>query len=171
MTDGSHRIATSLLPEFDLEMANTRKALERVPGADWSFKPHAKSFSMGELAGHVASIPGWMTSTLTEEGFDFAPAGVPVEFPKPATVEEALALHDEGVASARAALEAATDGTLLSSWSLLENGTPLFTMPRVAVLRSFVMNHLIHHRAQLCVYLRLRDVPVPALYGPSADEG
>lgn len=170
MSNGSHRIAQSLLPEFDLEMANTRKVLERVPDADWGFKPHAKSFSMGELAGHVASIPGWMTSTLTEDGFDVAPGGVPAEFPKPATTKEALALHDEGVASARAALEAATDGAFLSSWSLLENATPLFTMPRVAVVRSFVMNHLIHHRAQLCVYLRLRDVPVPALYGPSADE-
>ena len=170
MANGSHRVAASLLPEFDLEMANTRKVLERVPEADFGWKPHVKSFSMGELAGHVASIPGWMTSTLTEDGFDFSPGGVPVEFPKPASVKEILALHDEGVAAARAALEAATDGVFLTSWSLLENGTPLFTMPRVAVVRSFVMNHLIHHRAQLTVYLRLNDLPVPALYGPSADE-
>ena len=170
MSSLSNGIATSLLPEFDLEMANTRKVLERVPDADWGFKPHPKSFSMGELAGHVATIAGWLTGTLTADGFDVAPGGVPAEFPKPATAKEALALHDEGVASARAALEAATDDTFLSSWSLLENGTPLFTMPRVAVARSFVMNHLIHHRAQLCVYLRLKDVPVPALYGPSADE-
>lgn len=170
MSSLSNGIATSLLPEFDLEMANTRKVLERVPDADWGFKPHPKSFSMGELAGHVATIAEWLTGTLTADGFDVAPGGVPAEFPKPATAKEALALHDEGVASARAALEAATDGTFLSSWSLLENGTPLFTMPRVAVARSFVMNHLIHHRAQLCVYLRLKDVPVPALYGPSADE-
>lgn len=170
MSSRTNGIATSLLPEFDLEMANTRKVLERVPEADWGFKPHPKSFSMGELAGHVATIAEWLTGTLTADGFDVAPGGVPAEFPKPATAKEALALHDEGVASARAALEAATDGTFLSSWSLLENGTPLFTMPRVAVARSFVMNHLIHHRAQLCVYLRLKDVPVPALYGPSADE-
>ena len=170
MSSLSNGIATSLLPEFDLEMANTRKVLERVPDADWGFKPHPKSFSMGELAGHVATIAEWLTGTLTADGFDVAPGGVPAEFPKPATAKEALALHDEGVASARAALEAATDGTFLSSWSLLENGMPLFTMPRVAVARSFVMNHLIHHRAQLCVYLRLKDVPVPALYGPSADE-
>ena len=170
MSNGTPRIAESQLPEFDLEMANTRRVLERVPEADFGWKPHAKSFSMGELAGHVASIPGWMTSTLTEDGFDFSPGGVPVEFPKPASVGEALALHDEGVVAARAALAAATDGTFVASWSLLENGNALFTMPRVSVVRSFVMNHLIHHRAQLCVYLRLRDVPVPALYGPSADE-
>ena len=170
MTDGSHRISASLLPEFDLEMANTRKVLERVPEADFGWKPHPKSFSMGELAGHVASIAGWMTATLTADEFDVAPGGVPAEFPKPASTKEALACHDAGVASARPALEAATDGLFLSSWSLLENGKALFTMPRVAVVRSFVMNHLIHHRAQLCVYLRLKDVPVPALYGPSADE-
>ncbi len=170
MTTGSHRISQSLLPEFDLEMANTRRVLERVPDAEWAFKPHPKSFSMGELAGHVATIAGWMTTTLTADVFDVAPGGAPAEFPKPSSTKEALAFHDEGVASARPALEAATDGLFLSSWSLAENGKTLFTMPRVSVARSFVMNHLIHHRAQLCVYLRLKDVPVPALYGPSADE-
>jgi uncharacterized damage-inducible protein DinB len=125
---------------------------------------------MGELAGHVASIPGWMTSTLVDEAFDVSPGGVPASFPKAASAKEAVAMFDEGVPAARAALEAASDAAFLQSWSLLANGEPLFTMPRVAVVRSFVMNHLIHHRAQLSVYLRLRDVPVPALYGPSADE-
>ena len=170
MTNGSHRIAASLLPEFDLEMANTRKVLERVPEADWGFKPHAKSFSMGELAGHVASIPGWMTSTLVDDAFDVSPGGVPATFPRAGSVREALSMFDEGIAGARAALEATDDSTFLKSWALLANGEPIFTMPRVAVVRSFVMNHLIHHRAQLCVYLRLNDIPVPALYGPSADE-
>ncbi|MBK9373913.1 MAG: DinB family protein [Holophagales bacterium] len=170
MSSRTNGIATSLLPEFDLEMANTRKVLERVPEADFAWRPHAKSFSMGELAGHVASIPGWMTSTLVDDAFDVSPGGVPASFPKAATVKEAVAMFDEGVPAARAALEAASDAAFLESWSLLASGEPLFTMPRVAVVRSFVMNHLIHHRAQLCVYLRLKDVPVPALYGPSADE-
>lgn len=170
MSSRTNGIATSLLPEFDLEMANTRKVLERVPEADFAWKPHAKSFSMGELAGHVASIPGWMTSTLVDDAFDVSPGGVPASFPKAASAKEAVAMFDEGVPAARAALEAASDAAFLESWSLLASGEPLFTMPRVAVVRSFVMNHLIHHRAQLCVYLRLKDVPVPALYGPSADE-
>jgi len=170
MSSRTNGIATSLLPEFDLEMANTRKVLERVPEADFAWKPHAKSYSMGELAGHVASIPGWMTSTLVDDAFDVSPGGVPASFPKAASAKEAVAMFDEGVPAARAALEAASDAAFLESWSLLANGEPLFTMPRVAVVRSFVMNHLIHHRAQLNVYLRLKDVPVPALYGPSADE-
>lgn len=170
MSSRTNGIATSLLPEFDLEMANTRKVLERVPEADFAWKPHAKSFSMGELAGHVASIPGWMTSTLVDDAFDVSPGGVPASFPKAASAKEAVAMFDEGVPVARAALEAASDAAFLESWSLLASGEPLFTMPRVAVVRSFVMNHLIHHRAQLSVYLRLKDVPVPALYGPSADE-
>ena len=170
MSSEINGIATSLLPEFDLEMANTRKVLERVPEAAFTWKPHEKSFSMGELAGHVASIPGWMTSILVEDAFDVSPGGVPATFPQAASAKEALAMFDEGLAGARAALVAVSDATFLKSWALLANGEPLFSMPRVAVVRSFVMNHLIHHRAQLCVYLRLKDVPVPALYGPSADE-
>jgi len=170
MGTDSKSIASSLLPEFDLEMSNTRKVLERVPDADFAWKPHAKSFSMGELAGHVATIPGWLTATLAAPSFDVCPGGVPAEFPKPASAREALAVLLEGVKESRAALAATSDEAFAQSWSLLENGKPYFTMPRLAVVRSFVMNHLVHHRAQLTVYLRLRDVPVPALYGPSADE-
>ncbi len=170
MSSETNGIATSLLPEFDLEMANTRKVLERVPESAFAWKPHAKSFSMGELAGHVATIPGWMTSTLVDESFDVSPGGVPATFPTPASVKEAVSMFDEALAPARAALEATGDAAFLKSWSLLANGETLFAMPRVAVVRSFVLNHLIHHRAQLCVYLRLNDIPVPALYGPSADE-
>ncbi len=162
--------ASSLLAEFDVEMANTRKVLERVPDAEFGWKPHAKSFSMGELAGHVATIPGWMTATLTADSFDVSPGGVPAEFPKPGSAREALALFLEGAKQARAALAATSDEAFAARWSLLGNGQPYFTMPRVSVVRSFVMNHLVHHRAQLGVYLRLKDVPVPALYGPSADE-
>ncbi len=170
MSTDPKSLAASLLPEFDLEMAGTRKVLERVKDEDWAFKPHAKSFSMGELAGHVATIPEWLTGTLNAPSFDMAPGGVPAEFSRPASAREALALFLEGVKAARAALEATADPAFAEPWSLLENGKAWFTMPRSAVVRGFVMNHLIHHRAQLTVYLRLRDVPVPALYGPSADE-
>jgi hypothetical protein len=111
-----------------------------------------------------------MTSTLVDDAFDVSPGGVPAAFPRAGSAKEALSMFDEGIVGARAALGATNDATFLKSWSLLANGKPLFSMPRVAVVRSFVMNHLIHHRAQLCVYLRLKDVPVPALYGPSADE-
>ena len=170
MSTDMKNIASSLLPEFDLEIAGTRKVLERVKDDDWAFKPHAKSFSMGELAAHVATIPEWLTGTLNAPSFDMAPGGVPAESPRPASAREALALFLEGVKAARAALAATPDSAFAEPWSLLENGKVWFTMPRSAVVRGFVMNHLIHHRAQLTVYLRLRDVPVPALYGPSADE-
>lgn len=170
MSTDPKSIASSLLPEFDLEMAGTRKVLERVSDDDWAYKPHAKSFSMGDLAGHVATIPEWLVSILRDATFDVCPGGVPVEFPRPASAREALAAFIEGVKASRTALSATTDAAFAEPWSLLENGKPYFTLPRAAVVRSFAMNHLIHHRAQLTVYLRLRDLPVPALYGPSADE-
>lgn len=170
MSTDPKSVASSLLPEFDLEMAGTRKVLERVKDDDWAFKPHAKSFSMGELAGHVATIPEWLSGTLNAASFDVTPGGVPAEFPRPASAREALTIFLEGVRAARTALESTPDSAFAEPWSLLENGKALFTMPRTAVVRSFVMNHLVHHRAQLAVYLRLRDIPVPALYGPSADE-
>lgn len=164
------KISESLLPEFDQEMANTRKVLERVPEDKLTWKPHAKSFSMAALATHVAMIPGWGTFTLEGDSFDLGAPGV-LEPPPPATSrKELLALFDRNVAAYRAALAAAADARLLAPWSLVKGSQNIFTMPRVAVLRSMIMNHLIHHRAQLGVYLRLNDVPVPGLYGPSADE-
>lgn len=163
-------IARSLLPEFDQEMAGTRKVLERVPEDAFGWKPHPKSFSMGDLATHVANLPTWMSLTLEQDSFDVSPGGEAMKTPPAASRAELLNRFDEALATARASLAAATDDRFAGSWSLLANGQTVFTMPRAAVVRSFVMNHLIHHRAQLCVYLRLRDVPVPALYGPSADE-
>jgi uncharacterized damage-inducible protein DinB len=164
------KLNESLLPEFDEEMGNTRKVLERVPEDKFAWKPHAKSFSMGALAQHVATIPMWGTMTLEGDQFDLAGPEAS-KFPPPvASQKELLALFDASAAKFRAALAAAHDAQLQAPWSLVMGSKVIFTMPRLGVLRSSVMNHLIHHRAQLGVYLRLTDVPVPGLYGPSADE-
>ncbi|MGA3040281.1 MAG: DinB family protein [Bryobacteraceae bacterium] len=164
-------ISQALLPEYDHEMANARKALERVPENKFGWKPHEKSMSMGRLATHLAELTGLVPTALESESFDFAPPGAPPYQPKTAASRaELLELFDKNVATARAAIAAASDAQLMTPWSLLFGGKTIFTMPRVAVLRSMVMNHIIHHRGQLAVYLRLNDVPVPALYGPSADE-
>jgi len=160
----------ALLGEFDHEMANTRKTLERIPEAKWDWKPHPKSGTMGWLANHIAMFPGWAATTFVTESFDFAPGGKSVEMPNVRTLKELLAGFDKGVAETRAALAKASDEQLLQTWTLFNNGQTFFSMPRIAVFRSMIMNHLIHHRAQLGVYLRLNDVAVPALYGPSADE-
>jgi uncharacterized damage-inducible protein DinB len=165
------RFGERMLPEFDHEMANTRKTLERVPEDKFAWKPHEKSTSMGRLASHTAEIPGYACRALGTESFDVAPPGGPRhEFLDASSRKQLLEAFDRNVAQARAAIAAASDEDLLKSWSLMLGGNPIFTLPRIAVLRSFVMNHLIHHRAQLGVYLRLNDVPVPSIYGPSADE-
>ena len=163
-------INQAFLGEFDHEMANTRKSLERAPDAQWTWKPHDKSGTMGWLVTHLANLPGWGADVLTSESFDFAPGGKGIEMPKFTTTKEALATFDKNVAAARAALATVSDEQLMKPWSLLQNGTPIFTMPRVAVIRSMIMNHSIHHRAQLGVYFRLNGVAVPGIYGPSADE-
>lgn len=161
----------ALLPEFDQEMASTRKTLERVPDSKLGWKPHPKSGTMGWLASHIATMVGWAADTVDKESFDVAPEGKP---PSPMveahSQKELLERFDNGVAKARAAIAGASDQILLHPWSLLQGGKPMFTMPRTAVLRTFVMNHIIHHRAQLGVYLRLNDIAVPSVYGPSADE-
>ena len=165
-------ISQALLPEFDHEMANTRKTLERVPEDKFGWKPHEKSMPMGNLAVHLATLPGWTVQTLQQESLDLAPpGGEPFKLPEAKNTKEVVAMFDQNVADARAALAEATDEQLMKPWSLLMTGKTIFTLPRVAVLRGFVMNHSIHHRAQLGVYLRLNDVPVPSIYGPSADEG
>lgn len=165
-------IKDMLLPEFEQEMATTRKTLERVPEGKPEFKPHDKSMTMARLAGHVAEIPMWATMTLTQDSIDMAPAGQPPMPPGTMTTRaQMLAEFDKNVAEARKALEGTCDETFLRPWSLLRGGQTLMTMPKIVVMRTFVMNHLIHHRAQLGVYLRLNNVPVPSVYGPSADEG
>ncbi len=164
-------IADALLPEFDQEMANTRRTLERVPEARMDWKPHQKSYPLGTLAGHIANLPSWTAITLAQDSFDVAPPGQDPPRAEPVTsVAALLETFDDNVAAARDAIEGASDEQFSAPWTLLSGGETVFTLPKIAVLRSFVMNHLIHHRAQLGVYLRLNDVPVPAIYGPTADE-
>ena len=165
-------LSQTLLPEFDHEFAGTRKTIERVPDDKLAWKPHEKSFSMGDLATHLAETPGWAMVTLEQDSFDVnPPGGSTYQRPKVNSSQEIIEMFDKNLAVARAALEKATDEQLMKPWSLLNGGKVTMTMPRIAVFRSFIMNHNIHHRAQLGVYLRLNNVPVPALYGPSADEG
>jgi len=165
-------ISESLLPEFDQEMANTRKTLERVTDEKFNWKPHNKSLTMSGLVTHLVNLPTWALHTLNEDSLDIAPPGEPPPKVPPFTSkEEALEKFDENIKNVRAAIAAASDELFFSSWTLFSGGNKIFTLPKVAVLRSFVFNHIIHHRAQLGVYLRLNDIPVPSIYGPSADEG
>jgi uncharacterized damage-inducible protein DinB len=164
-------ISQSLLPEFDQEMANTRKVLERIPQDKLGWKAHEKSNTIGWVGTHLANIPAWAEMTLTKDALDIAPpGGEPYRTPAAESVHAILEQFDRNVAAGRAALVAAPDEEFSKPWSLLSGGATVFTMPRMAVLRTFVLNHMIHHRAHLCVYLRLNNVPVPGLYGPSADE-
>ena len=164
-------IKDALLPEFDHEMANTRKTLERFPENKSSWKPHEKSMTMGRLAGHLAELPGLVIPALTTESMDFMPPGGPPMKPTIATsTAELLALFDKNIAAARATLAAATDEQMMTQWTLMAGGKTIFSLPRVAVIRGMVLNHVIHHRGQFSVYLRLNDIPVPSIYGPSADE-
>ncbi len=164
-------IGQSMLPEFDQEMQNTRKTLERVPDDKWSWKPHEKSGTLGWLAGHVGTVPEWISMTINTQELDYAPVNGPsYEPPKISNRKELLAAFDKGSAEARAALAGVSDQEIMKGWTLLAGGKEIFTMPRVACIRGMCLNHLIHHRAQLGVYFRLLGVPVPGLYGPSADE-
>jgi uncharacterized damage-inducible protein DinB len=166
------RISDMLLTEFDHEMANTRKTLERVPDDKFDWTPHQKSTTMGGLATHLANIPTWAVHALTKDSIDVAPVGeAPLRTEPAHSREEILERFDKAVTDARAAINEASNESLLQPWSLLSGGKTVMTLPRVGVLRGFVMNHNIHHRAQLGVYLRLNDIPVPSIYGPSADEG
>jgi uncharacterized damage-inducible protein DinB len=164
-------IAQTLLPEYDHEMAGCRKTLERIPDGQFGFRPHPKSFTLGELANHLATIPGWVAGTLATTELDFASPEAKAQMPAPVHTREALlALFDRGVAEGRRQLAATADSDFGVTWSGKQDGQVLFALPRIAVYRGFIMNHAIHHRAQVGVYLRLLDQPVPALYGPSADD-
>ena len=161
-------MSQTLLPEFDNEMKITRKALERVPDDKFDWKPHAKSMTMGRLAGHLAELPAFAAAMIQTDSMNFDKG----EY-KPAVVNntvEVLALFDKSVAATREAIVGATDDHLRQSWHLIYKEKKLFEAPRIAALRAMAMNHIIHHRGQLTVYLRLNDVAVPSVYGPSADE-
>lgn len=161
-----------LLPEFDHEMATTRKFLERVPEGKPDWRPHPKSMPLGRLAGHVAELAGWASVTLGSDSLDFnPPGGAPMQPTLMESREQLLAVFDRNVKGGREALANAQDADFAKPWSLLSGGRTLFKLPKMAVLRSFVFSHIVHHRAQLGVYLRLNDVAVPASYGPSGDEG
>lgn len=164
-------ISDSFLPEFDNETATTRRVLERIPNdrADW--RPHPKSWTVGELGLHIANLLSWTGFTINGSEFDTNPpdgSGPPkVAFESTAAILETF---DKNVAEARAMIAGASDADLMAPWTLKSGGQPIFTLPKVAVLRSFVFNHEVHHRGQLTVYLRLMDIPLPSVYGPTADE-
>jgi uncharacterized damage-inducible protein DinB len=163
--------AAEILPEFDQEMASSRKVLERVPDEKFNWRAHPKSNTFGWNANHLAEIPGWVAGTLTGTQWDFSPPGEPAyQTPSLNTTKEVLDFFDANVAQARAAIQAVKDSEIDVPWTLLYQGEKVFTMPRESVVRSFVISHMIHHRAIMTVYLRLSDIPVPGMYGPSGDE-
>ncbi|MBZ5701237.1 MAG: DinB family protein [Acidobacteriia bacterium] len=155
-----------LIREFDNEMANTRKTLERVPAEKWDWKPHEKCGTLGWMAGHVATLPGFTTVVLKTPELDIA--GITI--PKVERHADLLDTFERFRQEARAALAVVSDEQFQQSWALKEKGRVIFSMPRYDALRTMCFNHIVHHRAQLTMYLRLLDVAVPALYGPSADE-
>ena len=160
-------IAQSLLPEFDQEMKSTRKLLECVPDGKFDYKPHERSMTLGRLAAHVGEMPNYAVATLSLERLDFKGDEKPYA---PTTRKELLETFDKTVVQARELLAKATDEDLAKVWTLNYKGQDVFSMPRAAVLRSMVLSHLIHHRGQLGVYLRMNNVEIPGMYGPSADE-
>jgi uncharacterized damage-inducible protein DinB len=163
-------IAESMLPEFDHETATTRTLLERVPEAKADWMPHVKSYSLGQLAIHIATLPQWTPVALKQTEFDTNPPGGS-KYAPPAfeSLARMLTTYDEGVKAARAMLAATTDAEFMVPWTLKSGGRTVFSMPRAGVFRSFILNHSVHHRGQLSVYLRLCDVPLPNIYGPTAD--
>lgn len=163
-------IKDGLLSEFDHEIATTRKVLERVPEGKPEFKPHDKSMAMDRLAGHIAELPGWAKETMLQDSIEMGGAAAGAGPLKMTSRKQLLEEFDKRAAAGRAAIASASDDAFMKPWSLIAGGKAVFTLPKIAVLRGFVMNHMIHHRGQLSVYLRLNDVPVPSIYGPSADE-
>ena len=161
-------IKDALLPEYDHETGTTRRLLERVPDDRLAWKPHEKSMTLGRLATHIAEIPGWVGSIVEKDEFDVGTGGyVP---PTIDHVPEIVAMFDRNVAAATETLKRQSNDRLLAKWQLKKKGQLVVEMPRMGMIRSLLMNHLIHHRGQLSVYLRLQNVPLPSIYGPTADE-
>ena len=160
-------ISQALLPEFDQEMANTRKMLDKFPDGKGDYKPHAKSMTLARLAGHVAEFGEWAKTTLEVEVLEIQPGMEPLTA---TSRQQVLEVFDRNVAAARRAIEKATDADWAKTWTLKFGGKDIMAMPRTVVFRTMVMNHMIHHRAQLGVYLRLNEIAIPGMYGASADE-
>ena len=160
-------LSAALVPEFDHEMATARTVIERVPEDQFGWKPHEKSMTAGRLASHIAEMPAWASASIDHDVLDMA-GHAPFEGTSTA---EILARFDKDVAAARAAIAGCSDETFMQNWALKNGDATLMTMPKIAVVRTFVLNHIIHHRGQLSVYLRELNVSVPSIYGPSADEG
>lgn len=161
-------IANNFIDELKRESAVTRKLLERIPEEKFSWKPHDKSMTMGRLASHIAEMIGWVKKILTKNELNLdANRYMPFE---PKSNKELLEFFDKNLDSAVESLSEATDQEITKQWTLKRADKVLLSMPRDQVLRSIILNHIIHHRGQLSVYLRLNDIPVPSIYGPSADE-
>ena len=160
------KLADTLLMELDQEAQTTKRVLDRIPEDKLSWKPHPRAFSLGQLALHIASVPASVTAAAVPDTME-APN---FSQPEPKSRQEVLNTFSKSLESARAALKKMDDARLNSTWSLTKNGKVLMSVPRIAFLRSILMNHNYHHRGQLSVYLRMLDVPVPSIYGPSADE-
>jgi uncharacterized damage-inducible protein DinB len=165
-------LAQTLLPEFDNEMKTTRRVLERVPEDKMGWKPHEKSMTLGRLASHLAELTSFGERVLSSEFLDFAPTtgAPPVQRLDSRSRQEVLDVFDANVAKSRAALAQAQDAAFGQMWTLKSGDHVIFSMPRGAAIRTMLMSHIIHHRGQLSVYLRLTDTPVPSIYGPTADE-
>ena len=162
--------AQGMLKLFTRESAATRRALERVPFDKAEWAPHEKSMTLGRLAGHIAEMQTWGVFILTRDEFDMAPGGEGYVSPVFESLDDLLATFDEGVSAIEEALSSVTDEEWAEHWSLKSGGKEVFGGRRGSFFSSMVINHVIHHRGQLTVYLRLCDVPVPGIYGPSADE-
>jgi uncharacterized damage-inducible protein DinB len=159
-------ISQTLLPQFDLEMESTRKLLACIPEDKFAWKPHDKSMTLGRLASHIAEMAHWAVETIGKDKLELTPGTKPFFAESKA---ELISVLEKNAAEAHTAIAGATDPQLLQNWSLVYGGQTVFTMPRIAVLRGPVLSHIIHHRGQLTVYLRLNNVPIPGMYGPTAD--
>jgi uncharacterized damage-inducible protein DinB len=166
---GTNIFSSALIAEIEQEAKVAREVISRIPADKFDWKPHEKSMTFGRLASHVAEMFGWTPATIMQPELDFAKFDYKPFEPK--TNEELVEFLDKNVAEAIETLRNATDDVFAENWTMRNGETEYFTMPKAAVMRSFVMNHIVHHRGQLSVYLRLNDIAVPSMYGPSADEG
>jgi len=165
------QLVEQLVLEFKQEAGHTRKVLERISEDKWNWRPHSKSWTMGELATHIANVPSWAPMTIANDSMNIDPSNVSAQKTVAAqTLQEILDRFDKNCMEAESALAQSSEEHLFTPWTMQSGEKVLFKMPRLSVLRNFILNHLIHHRAQMCVYLRLNGLPVPAIYGPTADE-